>query len=431
MKKILAFVLGITMILLLFSGCANSTGTETMAPSINHTLSVGYGRVDISPEIGTPLDGYGNSLERPCTEVTERLYATCVAFTDQDGYTILLYHMDLGRSYTDSAPFWRAKISKETGIPTEQIMISATHVHSGPDLTLGNNAIIDDYKASLRNWVVEAAEAALADRKPAKMYTATAYPEKLNYVRHYKLSDGTYGGDGFGSFKTNTIVGHVSEADNQMQMIKFVREGGKDVLLLNWQGHPHRDGGSAKTNATSDIVGGMRTILEKELDCHFAYFSGASGNINNVSRIEEEKITKDYLEHAQALSNYAIEAAAGFAEVPIGKLQIIGSTLEAERKDGSGKQKLPLYAFAIGDVAFITAPYEMFDTNGMAIKNASQFSMTFVITYANEHWFYIPSAYAYEYNAEYEIRVCRFVPGVAELLEAEYISMLQELYQSK
>jgi len=250
-------------------------------------------------------------------------------------------------------------------------------------------------------------------------------------VRHYLMADGTYAGDGFGTYKNNPIVSHATEADNQMQLIKFTRSGGEDVLLVNWQGHPHRDGGSKKTNATSDMVGGMRTILEKELNCKFAYFSGASGNINNMSRIEEEQITKDYLEHAQALSSYAIDVADTFTEIPVGKLQIINRTFTAERKENGGNQNFPLYAFAIGDVAFITAPYEMFDTNGMAIKEASQFSMTFVITYANEHWFYIPSAYAYEYGAEYEIGVCRFVPGTAEILEAEFISMLQALYQSK
>jgi len=432
MKKYLALLSSVLLLLSLFSGCAGSSDTETTAAAANHTLSVGYGRVDISPENGTPLGGYGNATERLSTEVTEALCATCVAFTDENDNTILLYHLDLTRSYSDVIPFIRAAVSKATGIPAAQIMVSATHTHSGPDLTVTGHPKIEAYKEMLKEQMIEVAKAALADRKPAKMHTATTYPEGLNYVRHYKLSDGTYGGDGFGSFKNNTIVSHASEADNQMQLIKFTREGGKDVLLLNWQGHPHRDGGSAKTHATSDIVGAMRTILEKDLDCHFAYFSGASGNINNSSRIAEEKITKDYMEHGEALSAYAVEAADSFKEVPIGKLQIIGETFAATRKtDTNATIDLSLFAFAIGDVAFITAPYEMFDTNGVAIKEASQFSMTFVITYANQHWFYIPSALAYEYGAEYEIGVSRFVPGTAELLEAEYISMLQELYKNR
>ena len=54
MKKIVSLILSIFLILGTFSGCGESGG-ETTAPSteppVPHSLSVGFGRADITPTI--------------------------------------------------------------------------------------------------------------------------------------------------------------------------------------------------------------------------------------------------------------------------------------------------------------------------------------------------------------------------------------------
>ena len=106
-----------------------------------------------------------------------------------------------------------------------------------------------------------------------------------------------------------------------MQLIKFTREGAKDIVLMNWQGHPRGHAGR-KNNILSD-VDQIRKVIEEKLDCDFAFFLGASGNVNNSSRIPEEQITKDYDEHGAALANAAAEAAKDFRRVEIGKVQLL------------------------------------------------------------------------------------------------------------
>ena len=71
-------------------------------------------------------------------------------------------------------------------------------------------------------------------------------------------------------------------------------------------------------------------------------------------------------------------------------------------------------AIAIGDsVAFAGAPYEMFDTNGMQVKAASPFPMTFMCAYTNGAFGYIPSIDAFP-NRGYEVDTTRYVAGTGE-----------------
>ena len=86
---------------------------------------------------------------------------------------------------------------------------------------------------------------------------------------------------------------------------------------------------------------------------------------------------------------------------------------------------MPFTAVSIGDIAFTAAPYEMFDTNGVEIRNASPFEMTFTCSYTNGHMGYIPSAQAYPHGA-YEVFVCKYRPGSGEEFAAEIVRLLNQ-----
>ncbi|MBR2311478.1 MAG: hypothetical protein IKA47_13290 [Oscillospiraceae bacterium] len=424
MKKLFVFVLCMAMVLPILIGCG----------PVEHTLRVGFGRVDITPEEIVPLRGYGNTSQRPGLEVKDPLYASCIAFTDEKDNTILLFYTDLIGEAGGVFPASRAAIAEATGIPVERIMISGTHMHSGPDMGNTSHPAIPAYNKTLQGLLVDAAKAALEDRKPGKLFTAEAHPEGYNFIRHYVLSDGEVIGDNFGSLGSREYVGHVGDADNQMQLVKITREGGEDIVLANWQGHPHRAGGKNKLFITADLVGAMRDYVEKELGCRFAYFTGASGNVNSSSRIKTEMAAEDYLTHGQQLGEIAINALKECKPAAEGYVKMADKVLSLSMIGGDVKKDMPIYAFSIGDIGFICAPYEMFNANGMQIKEASKFETTFVVTCANENHSYIPSEEAYEYNSTekpYEVRVCKYEPGTGELLAKEYEKLLNKVYRSR
>lgn len=436
-------------------------------------LSVGFGRVDISPTESVPLRGYGYSSGRMSTNIQDPLYASCIALSDSSDNTVLIFTVDLTNAFTEVTDAARLKISQATGIPVDAIMVSCTHTHSAPDLLNFNEASIPRYIEAFTNWMVEAAVAALEDRAPAKVYTTSTETLNLNFVRRYLLADGSYAGDNFGNFKAAAIVGHETEADNQLQLIRLQRYGKKDIIMANFQTHPHRAGGG--TGVTADLVGSFRDKMESTLDCHFAYFTGSSGNINPTSRISSENVTNNYIEQGHALADYALAAYNSFREVPVDSVKItktvylgnvdhsmnhLASACQAAvdyyLRNGDYKpysyllnqgvrniyhanaialrSKLPaveevaLYAISLGDLAFVTVPFEMFDTNGMQIKEGSPFSTTFVLTCANDNYNYLPSELAWQHGG-YAVDATLFQRGTAEALVTCYLDMLNELYK--
>jgi len=427
MKKTLCLLLCAVLAVTLFSGCQTAQPEESTEPQSEHVLQVGYGRTDISPQESVPLAGYSNGLDRMSTEVADPLYATCIALSDEAGNTVLLYHLDLCSSASVQIMKIRAAISNATGIPFNQILASASHTHAAPNLTTPHESI-DRYLVLLENQMIQSAKDALADRKPAKMYINAVYPEKLNFNRHYIMADGRTTGYQY-AVDTATVVAHVAEPDNQMQLLKFVREGGKDVVMVNWQTHPHRGTASYATKATSDIVGVMRDKMEADLDCLFAYFIGASGNINPWSMISSENITKNYIQQGQALAQYAIDGKDSYQEAAFTGIKLIQKNHKGNQPDSQYTVDIPLYAFSLGDVAFVTAPNELFSEIGETTKAASPFKSTFVVTCTNGSMGYLPVAYAFEYDS-YEPNVTRFDKGTGEAVAESFIQMLNELKNS-
>lgn len=78
------------------------------------------------------------------------------------------------------------------------------------------------------------------------------------------------------------------------------------------------------------------------------------------------------------------------------------------------------------DSGVAVVPYEMFDTNGMYIKENSPFQMTFVATCANGGYGYFPSLVACK-NGGYEPDTGKYEHGSAEILADLYVQMLKDL----
>ena len=436
---------------------------------------VGYGKVCITPGESVPLGGYGNSEARMSQKVLSDLYAACVAFSDGEN-TVLLFHLDLLDVKKRVFDPIRRAISEATGVPFEKVLICATHTHSGPDMG-SSHPSVKNYIPALQEQLVHCAQTAMADRALATAAIADTKTEKMSYVRHYILEDGSYKGVNLNVLSPSPILYHSSEPDSHMQLIRFQREGKREVLLVNWQAHPHLTG-FGKADLSADVVGVMREEMEKAWDCDFIYFSGASGNLNILSFDQSENYYPDHISHGKKLAQYAKEQKDAFTPVQLGKVRHLShfekepfykpddSRMEAARdvadfwaenknyreslayaeskgfhsqyhatslllkqrlyKEGMTHVEVEMYAFSVGELGFVTAPYEMFDTNGKYIRDFSPFKATVVATCANNYISYIPSAYGY-LNACYEADCTRLTPGAGERLAQKYVKLLEKL----
>ena len=87
-----------------------------------------------------------------------------------------------------------------------------------------------------------------------------------------------------------------------------------------------------------------------------------------------------------------------------------------------------LNAFSIGNIGFITAPYEMFSSNGKYIKSNSPYDMTFILAYSNGAYYgYIPDKESFSYKS-YETDITLYVEGTGETNAQILVSRLKEIY---
>jgi len=469
MRKAVALILVLYMLLCL---CA-CEAAEADTNKVPEGFLAGYGRTDITPVGSVDMGG------RMSTGVLTWLNIDAIAITGTNDATAILLTVDATGIKKPLADEIRKQISEEHGIPREAIFISATHTHSEPSLT-GS----DGYSETVIEGAVESARLAMLDRAPAEMYIATVKTENMNFVRNYLMKDGSYAGSNFGNPVASEIVAHETEADPDLQLIKFVREGSKtvegndakDIIIANFQGHPHRGYNVAPyyTLLSANVPFFFREELAKELDCHVSYFTGASGNVNMESRIQEENVTTDQKDQGKRLAQYALEAEDQYTKVTGSTVEYVQMTatltvdhsrdhlvnaaaetlsVRSSKGDAAAKEfalanglahymeakviidnaakgeteEMEIGAISIGDVAFIAPPYEMYDTTGMNIKNASPFDMTFVLYLCNGQVTYMPDDKCFDHGG-YGVYSCVFVRGTAEQLEGHFLDMLNELH---
>lgn len=290
MKKFIAFVLAVVMVLGLCA-CGGESGTKEQTFD---SLHVGVSRQDITPPnpIGAHING-GGDPNRLAETILDDLTITCIAITDKANNTVLYYAQDIhnpsGESFTNAT---RQAISDATGVPYDNIYMTATHTHSSLHPRDTTNTSNLEFNEKYDKAVIDAAVAAMADRAPATMYCAEADVKELNggqamaFVRHYTHKDGSVAGSNFGTYKMAMMNGFPYEADNGAQIIKFVREGeGKNpILMMNWGAHSTFYGTTALKKISADYPAYIRHYIEENTDYTFALnLSGGGDQVAHAS----------------------------------------------------------------------------------------------------------------------------------------------------
>lgn len=467
MKKWICLLLA-TLLTISLCACGESAGAKG--------LQAGFGRVLIVPDYTVQLAG--GAATRLSDGYQDALSLTFVALRENEE-TYLLGTMDLICAedvFVDPA---KAAISDATGVPQENILMNATHTHASAAIRSNGSENVDQYREDFFGWAVECAEAAIADLSAATVSYTDTQAEGMAYVRHYEMDNGTFAGANFGSFSSGTIVGHTTQADTQMQLVKFARaaEDKKDIVLMNFPAHATLT--QTNTTLSADFPAPFREYVEENADVLCAYFIAAAGDQVPNSRVAEETFSTDYRVYGEELGRIAVEAMETMTDMEGSGIGLSAKTFTAGynkekldmlpqaeqvqlvwnlegRASEKGKAAAKEYGFssvyevsavlsrakapdtnsmdikvlAVGNVSFIFAPYEMFGTQAMSIKENSPYPMTFIITCAEGAEGYLPSVKGWEIGS-YESHVTKFERGSAEKLAEEFVSMLTELKESE
>src|SRR4051794_40171677 len=132
-------------------------------------LLVGIGQVDYTPRVGLPL--MGNFREDYAARgVHDPLYAKAIVLQDAAGQRAALLTVDICMLDRSNVGFMREHIAQRCPLKPGEILIAATHTHSGAaPMVLGSLPKSDD--ADIEAFLGTAAHAVVAayeDLKPAE-----------------------------------------------------------------------------------------------------------------------------------------------------------------------------------------------------------------------------------------------------------------------
>lgn len=434
---------------------------------MSNSLMLGFGRCDFTPDAPVSMNSTLTG-----TEVTDRLYATCLAWKDGDT-TILQYSMDLRNIYDAEYEWVSSYISKEVGIPRENLMISVTHNHSAPDLMWYSRPDIKDWADRIGLPAMSRAGKEALDDLTAVTgaVSGKSITKKLNFVRRYQRADGTW--TGIATKETQSPLARAETfADPELRAVRIFREGKKDVVLINYQTHAASGLGNFPGKVHADFVGPLRRVVEGQEDVLAVYIQGACGNVNCNARLPEDRIDwpDNCFKIGEAMGQNVLEALAHAKELKLGQLKAVNCRLTChvnhersylaekakairDEQDPDRKKQMmeeagitskyevtaiikrsafgetremPLSALTCGELAMGFAPVELFDTCGKAFRDASPYEVTFFCGYTNGSHSYMPSALAFPHKG-YEVMECHYIPGTGERIVLELLKQLNEL----
>jgi neutral ceramidase len=398
-------------------------------------LRGGLARIDITPAKPVMMFGYA-SRTNLSTGVHDPLSARAMAL-EQDGKRLVLMSVELCGFYNGTAEPLRELILKRSGLEPAELFMSAIHTHSAPtpvfDLSKGHSNNVE-YTRDLRDKLGDLARQALDRMTPLQIGVGSgASPIGANRREAVRDSAG----------KTNIVLGRNPSVltDREVQVLKLTRAGDSKMAGVVFAYATHSTSlGPRNFLISGDIHGLSAQFVEKYLGIVAPAFAGASGNIDPWYRVLAEfNTTNGWIPEPMLLStllgeeivhvvsriqkpltNTVIKTAIKTVDLP-GKAR---GQAEASPTDAS--TPLVVTVACVGDIAFVGLGGEVFTEIGQAIKNASPFSYTFVLTHCNGAAGYLPTRSSYA-EGGYEVQSSPFGPGADERLVDEVGRMLQKL----
>ena len=408
-----------------------------LCPTANAQLKVGAAITDITPP-KLPVIVNGSMRSRSIDKINTRLHARTLAVSD-GASTVVIVVADscmMPRTLLDEA---KALASKQAGIPTDHILISATHAHSAPSSmgALGTDADLD-YVPFLKDRLAKSIAGAVVDMKPAKVGFGKGDAAEFTAPRRWIRRPDRIGLDPFGN-KTvratmhaarnpDDVTGESGPEDPELSLIAFQSLDGKPIAVLaNFSMHYFTD-----RDISADYFGhfcnGLRDHIAPGSDFVGIMSHGCSGDIwrRDYMRPESWDPNQTIRQYANGLVDiaakvydeieYESDAPVAMVErrmtlkyrVPNTQRLEWAKTVVAEMGNRLPKTQPEIYAreqifldekqeteivvqaLRIGDIGIATTPNETYAITGLKIKAASPLQNTMVIELANGGDGYIP-----------------------------------------
>ena len=432
-------------------------------------LKAGFSRVDMTPPLGSPMAGYFEYRE--AEGILDPLELNAIAVSDGEN-TILVVTADILYANEVFATNVRNCIEKRTGVPADHVFLQGLHQHTSVALgaTVQSKSIANSfYDAPYQDVLIRKYEdvcvMAIADMVDATVGVAQQETaELISFIRRYRMKDGSVRTNP--GFLNPNILEPIGEADNTVRLVRFHREGAKDIALVNFSTHPDTVGGC---RISADWPGKARRFSEKKLaGAKCMVVNGAEGDTNHVD-VSDPGQTVGYQMSTimgNGITDVVVELWDQVKEVETGKIwgkvemkyiptntkgleeteqyqalraQIARGEVEkpkdiatlgeiyriAELQKELLFQKVPVSVLCIGKVGFVGFGGEPFMEYAAAARKAGKEIYVITACLANGGQGYLPSKEAFD-EGGYEAQTSRFTPTVAEVLQGCAADLLEE-----
>jgi len=427
-------------ILLQTAGLLAATALSAAEP----VFRAGAATSNVTPPLGSSING--GFQDGKATSIHDELHARCLAL--DDGTTRLVFVVVdscvIGRGIFDAA---KKLVHEATGLPVENLMMSATHSHScGTAQAVGQSEPDPMYQRFLARRIADGVRRALNNLAPAKLGHGGASVPGQVFNRRWKLKPGTIPPTPLGvttdQVRTNpgvrnpNLVEPAGPTDPEVAFLSVQTADGRPLALLaNYS--LHYVGGVGPGHISADYFGVFSERIGELLGAGNAeppfvglMSNGTSGDINNIDfRGGQEKqppygrIQIVAEEVAQAVAT-AVKKVEHRADVPLAAAQkevelglrlptpdeVIAARAVMQQSKLSPRMETmeqvyaretvlladfpktvsaPLQVFKIGSLRVSAIPAEVFVEIGLDLKK--RHAPTFTVSLANAYHGYLPT----------------------------------------
>ncbi len=400
-------------------------------------LRAGTAKKDITPAKPVMLDGYGSRKDLS-QGVHDPISVRVVAF-QQNGKKLVLVSTEILGFYGGTAASMRKAILGACGLQPSELFLAAIHTHAAPMVTLGGEKVHPnnvEYTKTLQTQLVAAVREALAHMVPVRIAVGTG-SSPVGVCRRELVKDA--------AGRTRVQLGRNPSVptDREVQVLRVSRADTGNLAAVVFAYATHSTAmGPRNYLVTGDVHGLASQFLEKYLEGGVVApaFAGASGDIDPWFRVLPTFNTeRGWIPEPVLLGTVLGEEVAHVLEGikkpgPSGPIKTAFKTLSLPLKqrakiDAATDGESPEFNLTVGrlgDVAVVGLGGEVFNEIGKAIKTASPFPNTLIITHCNGAAGYLPTKEAYP-GGGYEVQSSSFGPEAADEVVKETVRLLREL----
>jgi hypothetical protein len=436
-------------------------------------IRAGAAIADISPKLGVQLEGYPPET-RQNTGIHDPLYASCL-YLDDEQTKLVIICVDIVYFEKPFATTVRNSIAQQLAIPPANVMLSASHTHSGPRTRSWLDAedkargyeICPEYMATLENKLVALALNACKKAAKAKIGFGSGSAGKKQGIggnRHDPngLCDPTVGvigvqdacGKWIACLVKYSLHPAILQADNLLvsadfpcYIRKYLNHSKPTSIILFAQGSTGDQSSRYFRNGqTFEEAERFGEVIGKEAD---RVLNSLAMNDYVPLRALSTEIMPELRElptirEAQAIVNrYQKEmenlqaADAPYVDIQTCSRNLLGAefTLCYAKYKAKGKVypwaksefPMEIQALQIGNCCLVGLPGEIFVKYTLEIEKASPFDNTFVVTCANG---YLPGYVVTEEAAEknlFEAGTSLMKPKTGQMMVAAAGQLFEEM----